>query len=176
MSSKLTLWLSGLLMLTGCQQVVRPPMSTVKQVDLKRFMGSWYVIASIPTFLEKDISNAIETYHLNSDGTVQTVFTYHVDGVNGPLKKMTGKAFIQDTSHAKWAMQFIWPIKADYRIVYLAEDYSVVIVGREKRDYVWVMARTPSISQSDYATMQGYIKSWGYDIEKLKMVPQVWTK
>ncbi|MDE2423024.1 MAG: lipocalin family protein [Betaproteobacteria bacterium] len=176
MSSKLTLWLSGLLMLSGCQQTVHPPMSTVEQVDLQRFMGSWYVIASIPTFLEKDISNAIETYRLNNDGTVETVFTYHVDGVNGPLKKMTGKAFIKDTSHAKWDMQFIWPIKADYRIVYLAEDYSLVIVGREKRDYVWVMARAPQISEATYNDMQTRIKNWGYDIEKLKRVPQVWAK
>ncbi len=176
MSSKLTLWLSGLLMLAGCQQTIHPPMSTVDQVDLNKFMGSWYVIASIPTFLEKDISNAIETYHLNQDGTVGTVFTYHIDGPQGPQKTMTGKAFIKDASHAKWDMQFIWPIKADYRIVYLAPDYSLVIVGREKRDYVWVMSRTPHLSDSTYQEMKKLIQQWGYNTDKLEKVPQVWTK
>ena len=71
-------------------------------------------------------------------------------------------------------MQFVWPIKADYRIVYLDDAYSLTIIGRNKRDYVWVMARTPAIDDADYRKMTSLIESMGYDIGELQKVPQRW--
>lgn len=71
-------------------------------------------------------------------------------------------------------MQFIWPIKADYRIVYLNEDYTQTIVGREKRDYVWIMARTPQIPETDYLQMLQLLAEEGYDISQIQKVPQQW--
>jgi len=76
-----------LMLITGCQSMNRPPMETVDQVDLKRFMGDWYVIASIPTFIEKKAYNAVESYSLDSDGTVATVFTFREGGFDGELKR-----------------------------------------------------------------------------------------
>ena len=75
-------------------------------------------------------------------------------------------------SKAEWGMQFIWPIKADYRIVYLNEDYSQVIIGREARDYVWLMARTPMIDDADYERLVQEVARLGYDVTKLQKVPQ----
>jgi apolipoprotein D and lipocalin family protein len=71
-------------------------------------------------------------------------------------------------------MQFIWPIKADYRIVYINDDYTQTIIGREKRDYVWIMARTPKIPQQDYLQMLKLLAEQGYDISQIKKVPQQW--
>jgi apolipoprotein D and lipocalin family protein len=152
-----------------------PEMKTVDHVDIDRFMGSWYVIANIPTFLEKGAHNAVETYSLNSDGTVATTFTFRKDGFDGKLKEFNPKAFILDTgSNARWGMRFVWPIKADYRIVYLDEDYSQTIIGRQSRDYVWIMARTPTISDSDFDQLYALVETLGYDTEKLERVPQRW--
>ncbi|MEQ8205135.1 MAG: lipocalin family protein, partial [Woeseia sp.] len=113
------------------------PLATVEHVDLERFMGSWYVIANIPTFLEKDAYNAVETYEQDTDGSIETTFTYRKGGFDGNLKRYTPRGFVgEDPSNAVWGMRFIWPIKADYRIIYLDKDYSVTVVGRNKRDYV----------------------------------------
>ena len=71
-------------------------------------------------------------------------------------------------------MRFIWPIKADYRIVYLDDDYSMTIIGRQKRDFVWIMARTPEISGADYEMLLGIVESLGYDMSKIERVPQRW--
>jgi apolipoprotein D and lipocalin family protein len=71
-------------------------------------------------------------------------------------------------------MRFIWPIKADYRIVYLDDDYTQTIIGRQKRDFVWIMARTPTISDADYDRLVAYAESIGYDISLLQRVPQRW--
>jgi apolipoprotein D and lipocalin family protein len=152
-----------------------PEMETVDYVDLERFMGDWYVIANIPTFLEKGAHNAVETYAMNDDGTIATTFTFRDDGFDGELKQYNPKGFVRDTdTNALWGMRFIWPIKADYRIVYLDEDYSQTIIGRQKRDFVWVMAREPNISDSDYETLLGVVESLGYDMSKVERVPQKW--
>ena len=146
--------------LQGCQAM--PPIQTVEQVDLERFMGDWYVIASIPTFIEKGAHNAIESYRLDEDGTVLTTFTFNKGGFDGPQKKYTPRGFIRDQkSNAVWGMQFIWPIKMEYRVIYLTSDYSQTVIGRTKRDYVWIMARTPSIPDPDYQNILKFLEKQG---------------
>ena len=162
------------LFLYGCA-AKGPEMKTVDYVDLERFMGPWYVIANIPTFLEKDAYNAIETYTLNDDGTIATNFTFRKGGPDGDQKEYNPKAFVVDTSsNALWGMRFVWPIKADYRIVHLDDDYNMTIIARQKRDYVWIMARTPTISDDDYNRLESIVESLGYDLAKLQRVPQRW--
>ena len=141
------------------------PMPVVDYVDLNRFMGDWYVIASIPTFLERDAYNPIENYKLNNDGSIATTFTFNKGHLDGPTKTYRPRGFILDKStNAIWGMQFIWPIKADYRIVHLDDDYQQTIIGRKSRDYLWIMARTPSISEEDYSNLLARVDVLGYDI------------
>ena len=152
-----------------------PPISTVSKVDLPRFMGDWYVIANIPTFIEKGAHNAIENYRLNPNGSIATTFTFRQDGFDGKKKRYEPTGYVLDTpNNSVWGMQFIWPFKSDYRIVYLTPDYSQTVIGREKRDYVWIMARTPQIAEADYQAILGLLKQQGYDIAQIKKVPQRW--
>jgi apolipoprotein D and lipocalin family protein len=160
------------LLLLGCATTKHSPLPTVAQVDLKRFMGPWYVLASIPTFLEKDAYGAVESYALNDDGTVAVDFTFRKGGFDGPRKSMHPKGFVLDSSNAVWGMRFIWPIKAEYRICYLESDYSAVIIGRTARDYVWIMARTPEVPAAEYAALVKRVAAMGYDVGKLRKVPQ----
>lgn len=163
--------LAALLALCGCAS--HPPMPTVAHVDLARFMGDWYVIASIPTFLEKDAYNAVETYRLDGDGTVATTFTFNDGATDGAVKRYHPRGFILDRqSNARWGMQFIWPVKADYRIVHLGGDYAQTVIARAARDYVWIMARTPQIPDADYARLVDIVAQAGYDTGKLRKVPQ----
>ncbi len=152
-----------------------PEMKTVDYVDIDRFMGPWYVIANIPTFLEKGAYNAVETYSLNDDGTIATTFTFRKDSFDGKAKEYNPKAFVLDTeTNARWGMRFVWPIKADYRIVYLDDDYTMTIIARQKRDFVWIMARTPTISDAAYDNLVTFVESIGYDPNLLQRVPQSW--
>lgn len=161
-----------MVMLSGCQSM-RPPITTVAHVDLPRFMGDWYVIASIPTFIEKDAYGAVESYRLASDGTVDTTSTFNKGAFDGPRKRYNPRGFVLDKqSNAVWGMRFIRPIKADYRIVYVSSDYSQTIIGREARDYVWVMARTPTIAGGDYQKLLELVKREGYDPSQVRKVPQ----
>jgi apolipoprotein D and lipocalin family protein len=157
--------------LGGCQ-TPGTPVHTVAHVDLPRFMGDWYVIANIPTFIERGAHNAVESYRLAEDGRILTEFTFNADAFDGPLKRYTPTGYVKDSTGAVWGMQFVWPIKADYRVMYLASDYSQTIIGREKRDYVWIMARRPSISDEDFARHVEFLRLQGYDTAKLQRVPQ----
>jgi len=161
--------------LAACQSTRYPPLPTVAKVDLPRFMGDWYVIANIPTIIERGAHNAIESYALAPDGSIATTFTFRDGSFDGKRKQYNPRGFIVDrTSNALWGMRFIWPIKADYRITYLNDDYTQTVIGRQKRDYVWIMARTPAIPAADYDRLLGLLAAQGYDITKVQRVPQRW--
>lgn len=150
-------------------------MDVVEYVDIDRFMGEWYVIASIPTFLEDEAFNAVERYEQNPDGTIATTFTFRNGSFDGEKKTYTPTGFVgEHDSNAIWGMRFLWPIKADYRIVYLDDAYTQTIIGRNKRDYVWIMARTPSIPESDYDALVDRVAKLGYELDDLRRVPQRW--
>jgi apolipoprotein D and lipocalin family protein len=167
--------ITAALMLGGCQSAPQPPIALAEQVNLPRFMGDWYVIANIPTFVEKGAHNAVETYRMDKNGTIATTFTFRADSFDGPEKRYNPRGFVVDnTGNAVWGMQFIWPFKSDYRIVYLSPDYSQTVIGRQKRDYVWIMARTPGIPKADYQRILAFLAEQGYDTTRIQRVPQHW--
>jgi apolipoprotein D and lipocalin family protein len=172
---RITLLSAAALLLAGCQTTSQPPLEHVRSVDLERFMGDWYVIANIPTFVEKGAHNAVESYRLAEDGTIETTFTFRAGGFDGEAKVYRPRGFVLDrNSNAVWGMQFVWPIKADYRIVYLSDDYGLTVIGRQHRDYVWIMARSPEIPDEDYRRLLAFIAEQGYDVLRIQKVPQRW--
>jgi len=173
---KQTILTMALLLATGCSASL-PPLKTVERVDIQRFMGSWYVIACIPTFIETEAYNGVESYRLDPDGSIDTVFTFNKGGFDGPSKRYNPRGFIVDTvNNSIWGMQFLWPFKAEFLITHLNDDYSQTVIGRSKRDYVWIMARTPQIPEEDYQRLVKELEGQGYDISMLRRVPQRWPK
>jgi apolipoprotein D and lipocalin family protein len=151
--------------------MTQPPIKTVSEVNLQKFMGPWYVIGHIPTFIEKNAFNAIESYVLNEDGTIGTTFTFNEGNLNGPPKTYKPKGFvIKNSGNAEWGMQFIWPIKAQYKIVYLDDAYQNTIIARDDRDYVWIMSREKKIEQKTLERLVEKIKIDGYDINKIRWI------
>lgn len=177
MPSRNSLLSACLAMLTaGCATVPAdlPPLELAPHVDLHRFMGDWYVIASIPTIFEDGVHNAKDTYELMPDGTIATTFTFNADAPDGPVKHYKSVGFVlAPDSNAVWGQQYLWPFKADYRISYVSPDYDVTVITRAKRDYVWIMARSPSMSNAELARLTAFVAAQGYDTTKLRRVPQL---
>lgn len=142
-----------------------------EDVDLERFMGRWYVVANIPTFIEKDAHNATETYTMNKDGTIDTLFRFNEDGFDGELQTYNPTGFVSETSNSLWGMQFIWPIKAEFIIAYLSPDYRHTIIARNARDYVWIMSRSPDISETTLDQLIQLTVDMGYTREKIQLIP-----
>ncbi len=155
----------------------RDPIPLVPEVDLPRFMGDWYEIGFTPIFLVRDGHNGVESYALNDDGTIATTYRYRDGGFDEPLVTRSPKGFVvPDTGNALWGMQFVWPFKGEFRIVHLEPDYSVTIIARNKRDYVWLMARNPEMSDADFARYRDMIGEMGYDLADFKRHPQQWPE
>lgn len=164
------------LTLAACQSVPPTPMRTVERLDLERFMGDWYVIANIPTFLEEGAHNAVESYELLPDRRVATTFRFRDGAFDGPEKVYHPTGFVRDASNSVWGMQFIWPIRAEYLVIFLDGDYQRTIIGRTRRDYVWLMARKPVLDPAEYAEMVQAAADAGYDVSRLQQVPQRWPE
>lgn len=150
------------------------PLPKADAVDLQRFMGRWYVIANIPTFIEKSAHNATEDYAMNADGSIATTFSFNDGSFEGKRKTYTPTGYVSEQDNSLWGMQFIWPFKAEYVIAYLSNDYQHTIIARSARDYLWIMSRQPEISDSDYQQLVSRCEAMGYDRSRIQKVPQHW--
>jgi apolipoprotein D and lipocalin family protein len=154
-----------------------PPIKPVAHVDLPRFMGKWYVIATIPTRFEKNAYNPVETYTLLPDHRVDTGFRFRDGGFDSKVKSIRSTGYVKSgSSNAVWGVQVFWPIKAQYIVAYLKDDYSQTIVARDARDYTWVMARTPTVSAADYDALLARVKALGYPMSRIRKPPQAWPE
>ncbi len=156
----------------SCRQ--GPPIRMAERVNLDLFMGDWYVIANIPTFIEKGAHNAIESYTKKSDTVIDTQFSFNKDSFTGPKKEYNPTGFVvtENPSNAEWKMQFLWPFKSEFIIVYVDPAYEYTIIGRTKRDYLWIMARKPQIDPRELEKLVNIAVDEGYRASDILMVPQ----
>lgn len=153
------------------------PIQPVAHVDLSRYMGRWYVIAAIPTRIERDDYNPVENYRLEPDGSICTVFRFRRGSFHSPLHTVHSTAtVVAHAGNAQWRVHLFWLLRLQYIVAWLAPDYSRVIVARDARDYVWLMARTPHIPMSEYSAMVSRAAAMGYDVGKLRKSPQRWPE
>jgi apolipoprotein D and lipocalin family protein len=154
-----------------------PPLEKVAAVDLNRFMGDWYVLANIPTFLEKGAHNAVENYQMNADGSIAIKFTFYKDGFDGELRtlRMTG-TIVEGTSNAEWKVSPFWPLRFPYYTIDLDPDYKWVIVATPNRGYLWIMAREPSLPENQLNSLIEKMVARGFNREAIQIVPQKWPK
>lgn len=177
---RLFLPLLVLLYLTGCASFSArdaSPVPLAHDVDLQRFMGDWYVIAHIPTDRDRGSHNAVETYRMNEDGSIATVYTNRLGGFDGKPKKMTPTMHVlPDSGSALWAVRFgwWWPFLYEYRVAHLEADYSVAIIARSDLDYLWLFSRQPQMNETELVRYTQLMSSWGYDTRRLERVPQRW--
>ena len=169
-----------LALLDACAINDVPPLEAMdRKVDLERFMGDWYVIGFIPItlpfFSEEGAHNGVESYRLTDSGLIETTYTFRDGAFDGPKKRLTPKGWVYDEeTNAEWRMQFLWPFKAAYLILYLDQDYQRTIIGVPDRSHVWIMSRDPQVSEAAYQRMLNYAANFGFEIEKVRRVPQRW--
>lgn len=170
---KRTLVLLALLLLSGCAMMRGgPPLETVERVDLERYMGEWYVIANIPYFGERGNVAGRAIYRMR-DGRMDDIYRYRDGDFDAPVEEMTGVAWVVDEeTNAEWKVQFYWPIRFGYYIIGLDENYQWTVVGHPSREYAWIMARAPELSDERYQALLELLEERGFDPSQLEKVPQ----
>ena len=150
-----------------------PPLRTVQQVDLNRYLGLWYEIASYPAWFQKGCTGSTAEYILMPDGRIRVVNRCFKNSLDGPLKASKGKAEVMDTAtNAKLKVWFFWPFKGDYWIIDLDPDYQWAVVGVPSRKYLWILSRTPQMDARAYAGILTRLVDQGYDPDRLNLTPQ----
>jgi apolipoprotein D and lipocalin family protein len=83
---------------------------------------------------------------------------------------------VAGSGNAEWRVHLLWVLREQYIVAWLAPDYGAVIVGRNARDYMWLMARTPQIPAGEYRRLLERVKAMGYDLSKVRKSPQRWPE
>ncbi len=149
------------------------PLEVVPYVDLNRYVGTWYEIATIPQRFQKDCVAVTATYTLREDGNIAVLNRCRKKILDGELKEAKGKAWVVDkTSNAKLRVQFFWPFKGDYWIIELDADYQYAVVGHPERKYLWILSRTPQMDETLYQDLLQRIANRGYDVSLIKRTLQ----
>lgn len=144
-------------------------LKTVERVDLNRYAGKWYDVASFPQRFQKDCYNTSAEYTLSPEGYVIVVNRCNKGSVNGKETSVKGKAFVvENTNNSKLKVQFFWPFKGDYWIVDLADDYSYAAVGSPNRNYLWILSRTTSLPEGTYRGILARLTARGFDVSRLQ--------
>jgi apolipoprotein D and lipocalin family protein len=149
--------------------------NTVKNVDIQKFMGKWYVVGSRPTIFEVGAHNAIELYTYDSiKEEIDIKFTYNQGSLEGPVKSVPQTGYIVDKlNNSHWKVSPFWPLKFDYLIIALEKDYQWTVIGVPDQKYIWIMARTPSVSEETYLQIIKTVEDLGYNtinIQKIKNI------
>jgi dehydrogenase/reductase SDR family protein 12 len=150
-----------------------------RPVDLQRFMGKWYVIGHIPTFVDKNTANNVEMYTWNEEEQrIDVKFTY-MDLERTKTASIEQQATPMSATNSEWKLRlklgFI-PISLPYLILDCDEEYSTCVIGVPDRSVLYIMARKQSLDDEVYQRLKNVAEAAGYSRNLIKEVPQVWDQ
>lgn len=143
--------------------------STVRSLDLERYLGTWYEIARFDHSFERGLIHAKAQYSLNSDGTIAVT---NSGMKNGKYKESIGKVKLTKTA-GRLRVSFFGPFYSDYRVMMLSKDYKYALVGSKSPGYLWILSRTPEVPEDVLNTILDVASGRGYDTDKLIWVEQL---
>lgn len=153
--------------------------TTVDSVDLKKYAGTWYEIGRLPMYFQRNCaSDVTATYIEKTDGSGIKVIN-QCKAQDGSAITAEGLAKPVDASGSKLKVTFLpswirWvPVgRADYWVLARDADYKTALVGTPDKDYLWLLARSPNVSQETYAKYRQIAQKQGYDLKEFKLTPQ----
>jgi apolipoprotein D and lipocalin family protein len=162
----------GLLCCSGCASTTKrlglPELETVPRVDLSRYLGTWFEIASIPQSFQRGCTGTRATYSLRPDGQIDVVNRCHKGSLDRPEDVATGRARVTDAStNSKLEVSFFRPFWGLYWVIQLGEAYDYAVVGHPSRDYLWILSRTPTMDPALYTSILSKLEAQRYPLDRL---------
>lgn len=147
--------------------------TTVKELDLNRYLGTWYEIARFPHSFEKGLVGVTATYSIRDDGKIKVLNQGYKNTLDGELSIAEGKAKIPNKAEpGKLKVSFFWIFYADYFVLELDENYQYAMIGSSSPKYFWILSRTPQMAPEVYEMLLEKARKRGYNLEKLVEVLQ----
>lgn len=174
MPSKLPVFVAFMgILLFGCASPPQnrravTPLTVASSVELQRYLGLWYEVARLPNGFEKDCEGVTAEYALRADGLIRVANTCRLGGPDGRKKVAIGRARVIDGSRgAKLKVSFFGPFWGDYWILWRSDDYALSLVGEPSGRYLWILSRTPTITDTVRDEALSRLQALGYDVSKL---------
>ena len=153
---------------TSTQRLQLPPLEAVSQVDLTRYVGTWFEIASFPQWFQRGCTGTTATYTARADGDIDVLNRCRDGSLDGEVRSGSGRARVIDKkTNAKLQVSFFRPFWGDYWVIDLDEDYQYAVVGPPGRDYLWILSRTPAMADASYRSILDGLEVRGYDTSRL---------
>lgn len=147
----------------------RAPLDVAPGFDLARYMGTWYEIGRTPLRFETGCSDVTAHYSLRGDGSVRVV---NRCCRRGRTSEVHGRAWPRDAHQpARLTVQFRWPFRGDYQVLWVDPDYRVAVVGSRDRRHAWILAREPSIDERTWELCRGILEEQGFATRRLMRTP-----
>lgn len=173
-----SLVVSSLIVLAGCASTTTsrlglPPLQTVPKVELQRYLGTWYEVASFPQRFQRGCTATTASYALLADGDIEVINRCRLNSLSGEAKEARGRARVVDReSNAKLEVSFFRPFWGDYWILQLGDDYQYAVVGHPGRDYLWILSRSPVMEPALYEAIVSRLRDTGHEVERLQRTLQ----
>lgn len=161
--------LLGLLVLAGV--ALAEPVTTVAQVDLGRYTGTWYEIGHFPMYFQRHcVGDTTATYAARADGSISVLNRCRT--ASGSQEAHGRATVVANSGNARLKVTFFWPFRGDYWIIGLDPDYRWAVVGNPDRDYLWILSRTPELPLPQLAAARAAATAQGFDLSRLAYTPQ----
>lgn len=166
----------AILLMAGCAHTATADLKpqTVGTVDLKRYQGTWYEVARLPMFWQRNCAQSQAQYTLKADGNIDVVNRCRT--AEGEWQQATGTASPQVPGQTDklWVVFDNWfsrllpgVAKGDYWVLYIGDGYKTAVVGNPDRKYLWLLSRTPTVSKQVREELLVKAQQQGYDTTRL---------
>lgn len=142
--------------------------SVVDQFEVQRYLGKWYEIARLDHSFERGLSRISAEYSLRDDGGVRVINSgYNIK--TQQRESAEGKAYFTGDQHVgSLKVSFFGPFYGGYNIIALdKENYAYAMVAGPDRDYLWILARTPTLDDRILQRLVAQAKALGFATDKL---------
>jgi len=165
------LLLSAVILATGCTGLP-DGIEPVSDLDLERYKGTWYEIARLDHSFEQGLSSVTAQYSLNPDGSVR-VINRGYSAEEGSWQEADGRAVpVEDAAEGHLKVSFFGPFYASYVVFRLDDEYQTAYVTGYNRDYLWLLSRSPVVSNEAIEEFRAIVQALGFDLTELIMVDQ----
>lgn len=147
--------------------------TVVKELDIEKYLGTWYEISRYDHSFERGLVGVTATYSFRKDGKIKVVNAGFEETLDGKKSEAIGKAKIPDSNiPSKLKVSFFWIFYGDYFVLELDKDYQWALIGSSSDNYLWILSRSPQMDEAIYNEILNNLTTRGYDVKKLIQVKQ----
>jgi apolipoprotein D and lipocalin family protein len=158
--------------LAACATPSRPAIP-LASVDLSRIYGDWYIVATIPNFLEKGMVGAHDVFSRGTHEAIREDFYMQRGGFNATQRHYVAAISVKEnTQNGDWRVRPIWPLRIPWQVLYVDPQYRFVLFGEQNRNWGWIYSRTPTVSDAEYQELLSRFAAMGYDTGRFLRVVQ----